>query len=463
MFIFAESLYKMKQIGRKIGIIATLILLILAAVLLISRWKIWFYNPPEPPYHGLSEPGRVLLTFGTEDEWSRNISWQCGEEVKDAWVETSAGKRILAQGTVFASRSGKAAYYVAKLRRLKPNTSYRYRVVTDGKASRWYQLRTQPLKHKETEFMYVGDVQDTIGGQANRFLLEAWQRHPQTEFLICGGDLVERPIDDCWAEAFRSIDSISQTLPVLCVTGNHDYLKGLVGTLERRFSLVFSYFLDSEVSGNQVYTLRYGDVQFFLLDSNRELPNLAIQRGWLQAQLQRSQAKWKIVVLHHPLHSIKGYNNLTQCWMFDDLVREYGVDLVLQGHEHAYARMTRKQDDGTPTTPVYTVSHCSPKNYRIEFDDKFDKFGISSRYYQQVRIKGDTLSVAAYEVEHHQLYDSLAIVKPSASAPPHILDYGKQIPEYMEFTPESGSKKDEAFAQRIREYCQRHPERLQKQ
>ena len=450
----------MKQIGRKIGLFTLLTLLILAVFLLVGRWKVWFYNPPEQPYHGLAEPGRVLLTFGTEDEWSRNISWQCGEEVKEAWVELSDGERVDAQGWVFASRGGKAAYYVAKLRGLNPDTEYRYRVVTGGKASRWYHFRTQPSLHKETEFMYVGDVQDTIGGQANRFLLEAWCRHPQTEFLICGGDLVERPIDDCWAEAFRNIDSIGQTLPVVCVTGNHDYLKGLVGTLERRFSLVFSYFLDAAVNGNQVYTLRYGDVQFFMLDSNRELPNLAIQRGWLEAQLRRSRAKWKIVVLHHPLHSIKGCNNLTQRWMFDDLVREYGVDLVLQGHEHAYARMTCKQDDGTPVTPVYTVSHCSPKNYRIEFDDKFDKFGISSRYYQQVRVKGDTLFVAAYEVYHHQLYDSLAIVKPSVSAPCRILDYGRQIPENMEFTPAPGSKKDQKFAQRIREYCQRHPERV---
>lgn len=450
----------MKQIGRKIGLGITLILVFLTVILVVSRWKVWFYNPPEPHYHGLKEPGRVLLTFGTDGEFSRNISWQCGEEVKPAWVETSDGSRVVADGTVFASRSGKAAYYVAKLRNLQPDTEYQYRVVTDGKASAWYSFRTQSAHAAQTEFLFVGDVQDTIGGQANRFLMEAWRRHPGTDFLVCGGDLVERPIDDCWAEAFRDIDTISQRLPVLCVTGNHDYLKGCVGTLERRFSLVFSYFLDSEVEGNQVYTLQYGDAQLFLLDSNREQPDLAIQSGWLEALLQRSHAKWKIVVLHHPLHSIKGMNNLAQRWLFDGIVQRYGVDLVLQGHEHAYARMTNKKEDDTPITPVYTVSHCSPKNYRIDFDDKFDKFGISSRYYQRIRMAGDTLTMATYDVYDHQLYDSLAIVKTSAN--PCILDYGKQIPECMDFTPARGSSKDEAFARRIREYCQRHPERIRK-
>ena len=90
------------------------------------------------------------------------------------------------------------------------------------------------------------------------------------------------------------------------------------------------------------------------------------------------------------------------------------MDLVLQGHEHAYARMTGHDENGRPTTPVYTVSHCSPKNYRIRFDKRFDKFGISSRYYQTVELREDTLILSTYEVYKHQLYDSLRIVKQGA-------------------------------------------------
>lgn len=52
-------------------------------------------------------------------------------------------------------------------------------------------------------------------------------------------------------------------------------------------------------------------------------------------------------------------NNLAVRWMFDGLFREYGVDLVLQGHEHNYARMTNKNDEGEMTTPLYLVSHAS--------------------------------------------------------------------------------------------------------
>lgn len=49
-------------------------------------------------------------------------------------------------------------------------------------------------------------------------------------------------------------------------------------------------------------------------------------------------------MFHHPVYSIKGKNEQSSVrWMFDSLLREYGVDLVLQGHEHNYARMTNKK------------------------------------------------------------------------------------------------------------------------
>jgi hypothetical protein len=77
--------------------------------------------------------------------------------------------------------------------------------------------------------------------------------------------------------------------------------------------------------------------------------------------------------------------------------------------------MTR-HEDGQAVTPVYTVSHCSPKNYRIKHDERFDMLDNSSRYYQTVDIHGDTLAMATYEVYGHTLFDSLQIVKGTPSS-----------------------------------------------
>lgn len=440
-----------------------LILLVAFGILMTVKWRIWFHNPPEKPYKAGMDPQWVLLTFGNGSEDSRYVSWMCGEEPYEAKVELvnkDMGDTTIvwAVGEDFQSRAGKAAYYSAKLNNLKPDSKYAYRVTTDNRSSQWYEFSTYPPERERFSFLFVGDVQDTIKGKANKFLKEAFRRHPDAEFLVCGGDLTERPTHQYWQETFDGLDSVCQYKPLLNVTGNHDYLKGVICKLERRFPLIFSYFLDSKVDDNMVYTMTYANAQFFVLDSNREFFYLWTQRKWLKRQLRQSTAKWKILVVHHPLYSIKG-NNLIQKWMFNGLVKEYGVDLVLQAHEHAYARRTMKREDGTQTTPVYTVSHCSPKNYLIDFDDDFDKFGISSRYYQTVRLAGDTMALATYEVYNNTLYDSLNIIKHD-TLPVRIEDFGKNIKEYLEYTPPSDRSKYRKFQQRIEEYKQKHPERV---
>lgn len=449
----------MKMRRKAISLIAIIAVLVALGFWTSSRWDVWFSNPEEPAYIASNEPSRILLTFGDSTATSRNISWMCDSVVMPSYIElydTTAHKlaqSIPAIGEVYESRSGKAAYYHGKLRDLLYGHTYKYRVATGDAVSEWHTF-TMQQEGAPASFIYVGDVQDSIDGVANSLLKNAFKNNPDAEFLICGGDLTERPIDKYWAESFRTLDSIGQSMPVLTITGNHDYLKGIIGNLERRFSLIHSYFLDSMIGENQVFTTHYSDIQFFLLDSNREFPYLFTQREWLEKELIASKAKWKIVIAHHPLYSIRGsMNNLVQRWMFDDLVRKYGVDLILQGHEHAYARMTTEG-----STPVYTVSHCSPKSYRIEFDDIFDKFGSGSRYYQKVHASNDTLYITAYDANNGTLYDSLLIVNNGNMK--NIIDCGKNIREVVEFEPAPGSKKDAEFAERIKEYKEKHKDRF---
>lgn len=432
------------------------------AVFAAIKWRTWFYNPEEKPYTVGTTPQWVLLTFGNNGEQSRNVSWVCGDSVCPSMlqlvdIDKCDTVNIEATGEVFQSRAGKAAYYVARLNNLNPDTRYSYRVMTNGVCSEWYDFHTYQSNRDSLSFVYIGDVQDTIGGTTNTILKEALRRNPQAEMLVCGGDLTERPTYRHWQQTFTDLDSIAQHMSVLNVTGNHDYLKGVTVSLERRFPLIFSYFLQSKMDDNMVYTVTIGNAQFFLLDSNREFWHLRTQSDWLEEQLKKSTAKWKIVVIHHPLYSIKG-NNWIQRLCFNGIIQDYGVDLVLQGHEHAYARRTMKDENGTPTTPVYTISHCSPKNYLIQFDDDFDKYGISSRYYQTVSLHGDTMALATYDANTHELYDSLNIIKTGGITT--IEDFGKNIKENMHYQVNPNSSKSRKFNERIEEYKRRHPERI---
>jgi len=434
------------------------IILIALGAWMYSRWDIWFNNPPEPKYSSSTVPTRVLLTFGNEDGLTRNISWQCDSVLHTSKVELidetdSINTDIEAKGEVYQSLGGQKAYYVAKLRNLIAGHGYKYRVNTNGITSNWYRFKLNDPKKGKASFLYVGDVQDSISGMSGQLLRQAFAKNSDIDFLVCGGDLIERPMDKYWEEAFSFFNIIGQTHPVLTITGNHDYFKGVIQKLDHRFSLVHSYFLDSSIGDNQVFTVKFKDMQLFVIDSNREFFYLFTQKEWLEEQLSKSTAKWKILLTHHPLYSImSNNNNAIQKLLFNPIVKKYGVDLVLQGHEHAYARMTNHQETGTPSIPVYTVSHFSPKNYLIQFDEKFDKFGSGSRYYQKIESKNDTLLVTAYDAVSNVLYDSLRIV--STKEGKIVEDCGKNIPEIIEFTP-GERKKELKFAERIAEYKKR--------
>ena len=162
----------------RLSILLSLVIVTALLVWCISRWETWFHNPEEAPYTPAAVPERVLLTFGNDGELSRNISWRCGENVEHSFVElkdTSAAEiqKIKADGEVFKSRNGRAAYYVARLKGLKEGHAYQYRVCTGNQFSDWYGFRLQNETDRGCSFLYIGDIQDTIGGIANELLKKA--------------------------------------------------------------------------------------------------------------------------------------------------------------------------------------------------------------------------------------------------------------------------------------------------
>ena len=110
--------------------------------------------------------------------------------------------------------------------------------------------------------------------------------------------------------------------------GNHDYDAGIQGYLD--------YF---DLPGNErYYTYRHGPVEFFVLNSNSQEPDgiskTSKQAAWLQSAMAASDAKWKIVSLHHPPYA-SGSASTTMRWPFE----EWGADVVMAGHLHNYERL----------------------------------------------------------------------------------------------------------------------------
>ena len=106
--------------------------------------------------------------------------------------------------------------------------------------------------------------------------------------------------------------------------------------------------------------------------------------------------------------------------MFD----KYGVDIVLQGHDHAYARGSASLYEknlltGTnvknATGTVYVVSVSGPKQYEAKSNwDQYgierDKAGEDKQLFQVISIDGNTLSYKSYTAIG-DLFDSFDLIK----------------------------------------------------
>ncbi len=415
---------------KKVKWIVLLLICVVLAFFCAKRWNVWFGNPTEPHYISLHIPNRIQLTFGNDGEFSRNISWQCGDSLqtsnlfltKNTSVDTVS---IIAEGRVLHTIGGTTVSYHAKMKDLSAGV-YSYSVSTGNQQSAWHPFEVKNDTDKFS-FVYLGDIQDTINGKAGDFLANVYKQEKEAAFWILGGDVIERPQDRYWNEYFSAMDSIAQTMPIIAAPGNHEYLKTFPRKLEERFVCTFSYLLDSSYEGHAVFNTTYGNMAIITLDSNHNFWTLSSQRNWLKKALAASQnVKWKIVVLHHPIHSISGkMNNLQIKIAFNSLLKQYGVDLVLQGHEHSYARMiSRKNDDFA--TPVYVVGNSAYKNYPPYRNENYDRFGSQMRFYQTINVNGDSLRLKTY-AENETLFDDILLIK--ASHKTSIFDLSTGIPE----------------------------------
>jgi tartrate-resistant acid phosphatase type 5 len=113
--------------------------------------------------------------------------------------------------------------------------------------------------------------------------------------------------------------------------GNHD-------TVTDSGQPYFDYFT---LPGNErYYDFVWGPVHLFALDDLDTEPDgvsaSSVQGMWLQQGLAASNSPWNIVYKHYPPYS-SGYHGSTVWarWPFS----EWGVDVVLSGHDHTYERL----------------------------------------------------------------------------------------------------------------------------
>ena len=151
------------------------------------------------------------------------------------------------------------------------------------------------------------------------------------------GDLCHANGDpDIWDAWFDMIEPLARQRPYLTVFGNHDGDEtGEANGYLNRLSM----------PGNELYySIRHDHLVLIVLDSEHlERQAALLQRDWARAELEAAandpRISWIVVSIHRPLYSSSNHGGeLVLIAHLEPLLVQYGVDLVITGHDHVYER-----------------------------------------------------------------------------------------------------------------------------
>lgn len=464
----------------RIALIVLAVLLVGTGILFKLRWRAWFGNVPEEAYTTEQAVSRVTLTPGEDFTSQRTITWLSGETAQPAELllrainekgDTLRPVSFVPTSEVITSRSGRGCYYQVHLDSLISGRSYLYTIRVQG-ADPVSGRFAMPSEDRATHFVYMGDVQDPNGAESKRYFDYLRHAADSIDFFAFAGDQIEGPTDAYWRVWYSSIGSLTRSTPIIAAPGNHEYLKkGFGRELDPRWVRQFGYPTNGPKDFlGRSYFIDMPLLRFIVMDTTDIMGLGAINqhKEWLRSALKGSHQPWQIVLFHHAVDCVRdGRKNLVMHYVFKDELIEGGADLVLQGHDHGYARSTTRGEKGDTIAPAFVISSASPKVYRNGFDDVHDRLGSGLKLYQRISVDSATISYASYRFpepvkghpdsitpETKRLYDSIVIDKGTAEQP-RVKDFARTLPERFEFdsfgTDSKGRKKAAQYAKEVRD------------
>jgi hypothetical protein len=408
------------RIGRLIAAALGILIVCIFARVIVKNHPIFVEALRLTAYPSSERPDQITLTWGGLPETTQSIQWRTSPvspakvlryrpQGTEAWVErTSEAVTFYAENL---TTDQTMLWHTVALTELAPGTAYEYGV---GHGSTWTETRTFTTASAAPEpftFMYLGDSQNGLLDYG-RLLEVGKQTHPDTAFVIHAGDLVNRGCDrDDWDLFFHASRNVFDRSPLMPAIGNHDDCNDL----DPRLYLMY---FDLPKNGSpalpleQTYHFTYGNALFVTLNSNRRVEE---QTPWLDEVLGKSDAQWKFLLWHHPAYASRAVrDNVEVRESWGAIADKYGVDIVFQGHDHAYARSKpmhggKPAEDKIPGT-IYLLAVSGTKYYDQDPNENFEVGYENLSTYQILRIDGGTLRYEAYDIDN-KLVDEFTLQK----------------------------------------------------
>lgn len=436
--------------------IATIGLCVLS-LLLVSQGKLEAQEKPEAVSDTVINqptgiPDRIILNLTETPATSIAINWRTSVGAHPGIVEIKLAedapefvegvREVRAHTEMLTSDLSSAHYHSAIVDRLTPNTQYIYRVGDGTNWSEWSMFRTADDKASGFSFIYFGDSQNEIKSKWSRIVREAFRTRPQAHFMLHAGDLINSSNRDAeWGDWFYAGGWINRSMPSMATPGNHEYVTRkidedtAVRELTSHWRPTFTFPKNGPNGLDETcYYIDYQDCRLISLNSNESLSK---QAEWLDQILEEGNQRWGIVTMHHPVYSAAADRDNPQVRnAFQPIFDKHKVDLVLQGHDHTYARSRlmqymenepsgRTAQDGGGT--LYVVSVSGPKMYAAQERDFIVRTAEDTQLFQIIQVEPNRIRYEA-RTATGKIYDAFDLEKVDGE-PNRLIDRVPDSPE----------------------------------
>lgn len=311
----------------------------------------------------VGEVSRVVLSFKGDTKTSKGFTWYTSQASANSdlqVIEKTNEKKpsfdgaLKFKGTVQKSTNApEFLVHKAEATRLKPDTEYQFRV-GDATLDLWSKVGTFVTAGDDAKFTFfnVADSQAKTEEEAilsaNTFK-SAYKTVSNSDFMVLNGDIVDTGSkEEQWGWVLNHSDDVMLNTTFVACAGNHE---------DDPESYIEHFNINvpegSDTKTGAYYSYNYENVHFIVLNTNEdseEYRNFTpAQIEWLKTDAKTARANsdidWIIVTMHKGPYTTSNHGTDKDIMDINGvrihippIFSELGVDLVLQGHDHIYAR-----------------------------------------------------------------------------------------------------------------------------
>lgn len=345
----------------------------------VSEPQVIVPDPAAP----LGAVSKVTVTFNGDAYTRKGFTWyttlaSAGSDVQI--VEQTDNAPDFTNAMTFEGRysvstnSPAEVVHKAEAVGLQPGTAYAFRV-GDASLDLWSDAGSFETAAMDGAFTFI-DLADSQAKSEEEAALsagtfaKALKTVTGAAFMTINGDIVDTGLNEQqWDWLFGSAKDTLLNTTLVAAAGNHE--EDLNSFYEHLDILEAPY---SPTATGAYFSFDYENAHFIFLNTNEDSPEYAdltpAQVQWLKGDVVSAKttgAQWLIVVIHKGPYSTSNHASDDDIMsekngvrtLVAPLLSELGVDLVLQGHDHIYAR----------TKPIVAGAAVEPQTQTEAFGD----------------------------------------------------------------------------------------------